>query len=250
LNRRRKNKPFNVAEAMANLLRDPDRVICSMDDLPQCVRTFRNRGFLAAYTLSESPPFLHRILVESCADTLVGELQRLYAQGQLSSRVCLASAAKRELLRDPEWEARVRAALDVIAEAEERGDDKAIRRLKGFLRSTRKPAGPQTKRQTHRNMIEVIKRLQAGEDVKSIAGADEKNKLVRALHTNLRRFCLEVYDDWMHWSIANPLDAPEKYNELIEKHLVQSCDFDLPAEKSLAEFAFDRAKQHYLAVAR
>jgi hypothetical protein len=222
-----------------------------MDDLEPAITTMQDRGFWAAY---DNVPSLRRILIETCAAKFVERLRELHARGEILGQVCIETATEQKFLCDPEWEERVRTALGVIMEAEERGDEKVLRRFRGFVRLTgnppgprtkRNPPGPRTKRQTHRNMIEVIKRLEAGEDVKNIAGADEKYKLARTLHTNLRRFCLEVYDEWMLWSLLNPPNAPERYNKLIEKHLVQSCDFDLPAERSLASLAFNRAKQQY-----
>jgi hypothetical protein len=242
LNRRRKDKPSKAREATAITRR---HLLCSMAELQQAVSAIQNLGVLAAY---DNLPHLRLIpCIETSAEKFIEELRDRHAQGKISnpSHVCIATTVSKELLPDPEWEERVRSALDVITIAEERGDEKVLRRFRWLMRSTGNPPGPRTKRQTHKDMIKVIKRLHAGEGMKDIAGADEKHKLSRALHTNLRRFCLEVYDEWMLWSLANPPDSPETYNELIEKHLVQSCDFDLPAEKSLAEFAFDRAKKHY-----
>ena len=254
MNRPRKNKPVKAKEATAHRY-----VLRSMDDLEPTIAVMQDLGFWAAYDIPR-PGFsvvnasvrpVRRVLVEKGAATFVEKLRELHAQRKIVGQVCIATAAVERLLFDPEWEECVQAALDVITAAEKRGDEKALRRFRGLLRSTGNAPGPRTKRQTHRDMIEVIKRMHdAGESMKDISGADEKHKLSRALHTNLRRFCLEVYDEWMLWSLANPPDSPETYNELIEKHLVQSCDFDLPAEKSLAEFAFDRAKKHYHASSR
>ena len=221
-----------------------------MAELQQAVSAIQNLGFWAAY---DNVPHLRLIpCIETSAEKFIEKLRERNAKGEIlnPSHVCIATAVSKDLLPDPEWEVRVRSALDVITEAEERGDKKVLRRFRWLMRSTGNPPGPRTKRQTHRNMIEVIKRLHAGEGMKDIAGADEEHKLARAMHAKLRRFCLEVYNQWIIWSVANPSDDPERFNELIQKYLALNCDFAFPAEESLARYAFDLAKKHYHAADR
>ena len=223
-------------------------VLQSMNDLEPAMAAMDDLGYWAAYDIPRCGTLIHRVIVEKGAAAFAKALRELYAKGRFTGAVCVATAAAEKFLVDPQWEDRVRAALNVVSEAKDKEDEIALRQFRGLLRSTGNKPGPRTKRQTHERMIEVIRRIHdSGEGVKEISGADEAQKLSRALHASLRRFCLEVYDEWMRWSLTNPPDAPEAYNSLIEKHLTQAFGFELPAEKPLAEFAFNRAKNNYRA---
>ncbi len=223
--------------------------LCAFDRIAPVVKKMRNLGVLGAY---DSFPHKRRICVQSTADTFITKLKELYSQGKIvnASRLLIMTATSEKRLFDPDWEYEIKAAERTINSARAREDGVAINRLNRALRSTGKPPGPVTKKETHRNIIADLKRLKANEKMKSIAGADAQNKQARAAHTNVRRFCLEVYDVWMRWSILNPPDNCEKYNSLIQKYLQKLCHFKLPSEKSIARFAFERAKNRYSAATR
>jgi len=152
----------------------------------------------------------------------------------------------------PEDEKRYRnlkqTAYLAIGEAKTRGDEDFLARLRNETRRSGRKLGDKATPEENRRMIEVLRKLSplcnlSPPPIKSLVpdGVLDPTKASRAIHTQIRRFCLRAYQTW------KDLDCPPPKwwkDRRIKKEFQESCGFEFPQDIVPAREAIKRGKKY------
>ncbi len=127
-----------------------------------------------------------------------------------------------------------------IVEAKARGDDGALGELRSLMRRTGRAVGDRPTYSENRKMIELLKRLPRPRSLRGVGLKDiavdaegaEYQPYQRALHTQLRRFCLRAHNLWQQ------MGRPDKRFWWLPKYSArfgECCGFKIPLEKYLLQ---------------
>jgi hypothetical protein len=209
-------------------------------------------------------PVRRVIVEEKDAATFVNRLRELYAHGEFVGEVWVATAAVRELLIDPEWEAQVQCAIRTIKVASARQDKKSLGRFRSAIEGRGLKPGPKTTLKSTEWKIETLHAMAQGKALK--AALSHRKRKPNSASAELSRYCKEFYSKVRFFESVLGIHTEEFWQKLMEigneeswlgsghkrgwsqypwlKQELNRFGFSFPADLSAAKEAYRRGKKH------